>query len=134
MHINVHTLTHIYMRGEGDVINFNTWRLCGFFFTFLYKYNSYFHNILWFLWTLQQLRFLTLYWLLTPARNYLICNPCPPRGRGGVIWVVLLHHYIQHNKWYVSSTHKTTKIHILHYKNLNMYMYCWFIFVDYKNY
>jgi hypothetical protein len=22
-------------------------------------------------------------WLLSPARNYLICNPCPPRGGGG---------------------------------------------------
>jgi hypothetical protein len=21
---------------------------------------------------------LTLYWILSPARNYLICNPCPP--------------------------------------------------------
>jgi hypothetical protein len=37
--------------------------------------------------------FLTsLYWLLSPARNYLICNPCPPWGGG--MGVVLLHHYI----------------------------------------
>ena len=48
--------------------------------------------------------FLPLYLLLSPARNYLNCNPCPPGGGGGGgggegggtgrIWVVLLHLYI----------------------------------------
>ena len=47
------------------------------------KYNSYFHNILWFfINTDAATPFLTLYWLLSPARNYLICNPCPPREVG----------------------------------------------------
>ena len=46
------------------------------------KYNSYFHNILcFFINTNAATSFLTLYWLLllSPARNYLICNPCLPQ-------------------------------------------------------
>jgi hypothetical protein len=53
------------------------------FFYLSLKYNLYFHSILWFLETLMQQLLLTLYLLLSPARNYFICNPCPPWGGGG---------------------------------------------------
>ena len=47
------------------------------------KYNSYFHNnFMVFINTDATTSFLTLYCLLSPARNYLFCYPCPPRGRG----------------------------------------------------
>ena len=52
------------------------------FFYLSLKYNLYFHSILWFLETLMQQLLLTLYLLLSPARNYFICNPCPPWGGG----------------------------------------------------
>ena len=82
--------------------NINTWQLCGFFFFYLsLKYISYFRIIFMvFISTVAATSILPLYLPVLPARNDLICNPCPPRhgrgGGGGVsrIWVVLLHHCI----------------------------------------
>ena len=66
-----------------------TWRTsthenCADFFLPFFKVQFVFlYNFMVFINTDAATPFLTLYWLLSPARNYLICNPCPPWGGGG---------------------------------------------------